>query len=277
MATARMLAVHRGRGNLKKLGRRSESGSHDSRPRAARTAGEVATSPRRRKGRARPGASKTPRRSGAGRPVGRASLLGAAASLFAELGYDAVTTRQILERAGVEAPSLYHHFGSKLGLYRAVLAESSEPFVAAFARLAQRLRSSGPPDARSRLNELVWTMFQGQLRNPETFQIALFEVHRPGPRRYDLIAIWEQLRNVFKATLDEGIASGELEPRGASGEVAANLLLGGLTVYLQLHQMGRQRGLTRRLARQITDALVDGLLPRVERASRVSPVARGAA
>ena len=212
-----------------------------------------------------------------GKPPGRTSLLAAAAALFAELGYDAVTTRQILERAGVEAPSLYHHFGSKLGLYRAVLAESSEPFVESFAQLGGRLRASSPGDVRLRLRELVWAMFQGQLRNPEAFQIALFEVSRPGPRRYDLIAVWEQLRDVFRSTIDAGIASGELELRQSSSEVAANLFLGGLTVYLQLHQVGRQRGLTRRLAGQIADTLVEGIAARTSRSGRVVSAGRGAA
>jgi AcrR family transcriptional regulator len=212
-----------------------------------------------------------------GRPPGRASLLTAAASLFAERGYDAVTTRQILERAGVEAPSLYHHFGSKLGLYRAVLAEGSEPFAADFARLGERLRARGPSDARARLGELIWAMFQGQLRSPETFQIALFEVNRPGPRRYDLIALWERLRDVFKGTLDEGVSSGELDLRQGGAEVAANLFLGGLTVYLQLFQLGRQRGLTRRLARQIAETLVDGIAARPARVGRAAAATHGVA
>lgn len=231
----------------------------------------------------RPVRRKRAGRNSAGAPEGRAlaktpgrtSLLGAAASLFAEFGYDAVTTRQILERAGVEAPSLYHHFGSKLGLYRAVLAESSEPFVESFARLGERLDAARPGDVRSRLCDLVWAMFQGQLRDPETFQIALFEVNRPGPRRYDLVAVWEQLRDVFRTTLDAGVAAGELELRHASSEVAANLFLGGLTVYLQLHQVGRQKGLTRRLAAQIADTLVDGIAARSARPARAASAARG--
>ena len=123
----------------------------------------------------------------AARPPGRASLLEAAAALFAELGYDAVTTRQILERAGVEAPSLYHHFGSKLGLYRAVLSGTSEPFVERFARLGRRLRSDGKASVNDTLTELVWAVFRGALSNPETVQIALFEATRPGPRRYDVL------------------------------------------------------------------------------------------
>ena len=113
----------------------------------------------------------------AARPPGRADLLEAAAALFAELGYDAVTTRQILERAGVEAPSLYHHFGSKLGLYRAVLSGTSEPFVERFERLGRRLRSEGKASVHDTLTELVWAVFRGALSNPEWLR-ACFGFYR---------------------------------------------------------------------------------------------------
>jgi len=198
----------------------------------------------------------------AARPPGRASLLTAAATLFAELGYDAVTTRQILERAGVEAPSLYHHFGSKLGLYRAVLSDTSEPFVERFARIGRRLRDDGKGSVHDTLTELVWTVFRGALSNPETVQIALFEATRPGPRRYDVLSVWEQLRNVFKGVLEDGQASGEFVMPAGGAELAANLFIGGLTVHLQLGSVNRRKALNRRLARQITAAIVEGLTPR---------------
>jgi AcrR family transcriptional regulator len=195
------------------------------------------------------------------RQPGRESLLAAATALFAELGYDAVTTRQILERAGVEAPSLYHHFGSKLGLYRAVLSDTSEPFVERFVRLGTRLRRDADTRAQDVLAEMVWAVFRGALSNPETVQIALFEATRPGPRRYDVMSVWEQLRSVFKAVLEDAQASGELAmPAGGPGLVAT-LFIGSLTVHLQQGTVNR-KVLTRRLARQITAAIVEGLVPR---------------
>ena len=197
----------------------------------------------------------------AARQPGRESLLAAATALFAELGYDAVTTRQILERAGVEAPSLYHHFGSKLGLYRAVLSDTSEPFVERFVRIGTKLRRNDGASAQSVLEEMVWASFRGALSNPETVQIALFEATRPAPRRYDVLSVWEQLRNVFKAVLEDAAASGELVmPAGGAGLVANNFI-GSVTVHLQLATVNR-RMLTRLLARHITAAIVEGLKPR---------------
>ena len=55
------------------------------------------------------------------RGTGRDALLTAAATLFAEHGYDRTTTREIAERAGVDATLIARYFGSKAGLYLAAL------------------------------------------------------------------------------------------------------------------------------------------------------------
>lgn len=60
--------------------------------------------------------------SGGGSP-GRAELLHAAAQVFANRGYMGATTTAIAQLAGVSQPLLYHHFGSKKGLWTAVINE----------------------------------------------------------------------------------------------------------------------------------------------------------
>lgn len=54
---------------------------------------------------------------------GRERLLEAAVRLFAAKGYAATTVRDILRAAGVTAPVLYYHFGSKEGLFVALLRD----------------------------------------------------------------------------------------------------------------------------------------------------------
>jgi AcrR family transcriptional regulator len=53
----------------------------------------------------------------------RRALLDAARTLFDELGYDRATTREIGERAGVDAALIARYFGSKEGLYIATIVE----------------------------------------------------------------------------------------------------------------------------------------------------------
>jgi AcrR family transcriptional regulator len=53
----------------------------------------------------------------------------AARELFAERGYGAVGTEEIVERAGVTRGALYHHFADKKDLFRAVYDQTEKEVV----------------------------------------------------------------------------------------------------------------------------------------------------
>ncbi|WP_122614706.1 TetR/AcrR family transcriptional regulator [Streptomyces sp. Tu 4128] len=55
----------------------------------------------------------------------RAALLEAARDLFGRHGYDAVTLREIGERAGADGSLVARYFGNKAALYRSAMAEES--------------------------------------------------------------------------------------------------------------------------------------------------------
>ena len=81
----------------------------------------------------------------------RRCILDAAASLFAELGFDGTTTRQIASAAGVAEPLVFRHFGSKAGLLEAVIVEPLSAFVEQFAdRWEHEMRTSRKLEARVR-------------------------------------------------------------------------------------------------------------------------------
>lgn len=76
-------------------------------------------------------------RRSSGRPVAgdgdaRSALLRVAATRFSQDGYAGVSTRALLVDAGATAPALYHHFGSKTGLYVAVAATAQQHVLKAF-------------------------------------------------------------------------------------------------------------------------------------------------
>ncbi|MEU5879092.1 TetR/AcrR family transcriptional regulator [Spirillospora sp. NPDC047279] len=60
----------------------------------------------------------------------RDRILRAAARLLAESGGEPVSTRAICNAAGVGAPTLYHHFGDKEGLFDAVASRGFEDYLA---------------------------------------------------------------------------------------------------------------------------------------------------
>jgi AcrR family transcriptional regulator len=63
----------------------------------------------------------------------RNNLLEVGTRLFSERGFAAVSTREIATAAATTLPSISHHFGSKEGLYRAVLQNVSEQMEEQFS------------------------------------------------------------------------------------------------------------------------------------------------
>jgi len=81
----------------------------------------------------------------------RAALLQAARELFADNGYAGTGTEDIVARARLTRGALYHHFGDKAGLFRAVMeavaGELAHRLIA--QQLARPARAEGPdgPDS----------------------------------------------------------------------------------------------------------------------------------
>src|SRR3712207_6233412 len=66
----------------------------------------------------------------------RAALVEAARNLFAERGYAAVGTEEIVAAARVTRGALYYHFSDKRDLFRTVFAEVDRELVEGVARVA---------------------------------------------------------------------------------------------------------------------------------------------
>lgn len=65
-------------------------------------------------------------------------ILRCAIDLFYSRGYDAAGVQEIVDRAGVTKPTLYHYFGSKRGLLEAILRTKFEPLIPELEQLANR-------------------------------------------------------------------------------------------------------------------------------------------
>src|SRR5579863_6132581 len=74
----------------------------------------------------------------------RQQLLTAARGLFAKQGYDAVSIRAVAEAARVNPAMIHYYFGSKQGLYEAMLAATLAPLI---ERLGQVLSGNDDTSA----------------------------------------------------------------------------------------------------------------------------------
>ncbi|MBN1410677.1 MAG: TetR/AcrR family transcriptional regulator [Spirochaetales bacterium] len=61
----------------------------------------------------------------------RSRILENALILFSEKGYDGTGTQEIVDKSGITKPTLYHYFGSKLGLLETLLREKTTDHIAA--------------------------------------------------------------------------------------------------------------------------------------------------
>ena len=150
----------------------------------------------------------------------RAALLAAARELFAERGFIATGREQIAERAGVTRGALYHHFGSKEQLFRAVV-EQLEEEIGEQVMLA----AAGSPDAAEQLR-LGCMAFLDACLDPAVRRVVLIEA--------PVVLGWEQWREIdaqhglslVTHALEAVVASGQMPP--VAVEPLAHLLLGAL-------------------------------------------------
>jgi AcrR family transcriptional regulator len=105
----------------------------------------------------------------------RERILRAAADLLAASGGEPVSTRAVCAAAGIGAPTLYHYFGDKEGLFDAVVAYGFERYLAEKRALPVTGDSIG--DLRR-----GWDAHVGFARSQPTFYLLMFGAIKSGHR-----------------------------------------------------------------------------------------------
>ncbi len=136
----------------------------------------------------------------------RQRLFHAACELFTEKGYASTSVREIVERAGVTKPMLYYHFGSKEGVYLALVNES-------YQELGNMMREAlgFQGNVRQRLllmTENVFDLFHANQREVR-FIHSMYYGPSGGAPEADLEAFHMLLHGGVVGLVAEGIASGE--------------------------------------------------------------------
>lgn len=132
----------------------------------------------------------------------RASLLTAAASLFAARGFDGVTVAEVARQAGTNKALISYHFGGKLGLYRTVLRETFDELL----RRVEPLRTDArPPDQA--LREFVAIVGDtADSRSPHLSRMMLREVIAGGPHLDQEILVYPmRVFAVVREIIERGV------------------------------------------------------------------------
>ncbi|MGD8281853.1 MAG: TetR/AcrR family transcriptional regulator [Gemmatimonadota bacterium] len=177
----------------------------------------------------------------------RSGILEAAAAVVAERGLDAATTREICDRAGVSAPTLYHHFGDKQGLMDAVVTLAYERYLTR----KRALRPTG--NAREDLRR-GWDAHVAFARaNPVLYQLMWPAGSTELPEAARTSAAL--LRERFEELESAGALRSGTTPGQATRALSAALR--GVTAAITRDPTNRDNV---RLSETVRDAIVDALL-----------------
>ena len=189
-----------------------------------------------------------------GRPStgAREALVAAAHELFLERDYDQVSTEEILARSGVSRGAMYHHFPTKLDLFRAVY-EASEQRV--LALVAGELAEAADPFDALILGSRAY------LRQAETNP----ELRRIGLVQSRAVLGWTQWREVaanlglgvVREMVRAAIAAGQISARDP--EPTAQILLGALIEAAMLIAVADDPAAARRESEAVVVELIEGL------------------
>ncbi|MBW6504547.1 TetR/AcrR family transcriptional regulator [bacterium] len=138
------------------------------------------------------------------------AILATASRLFAEKGYSQTTTAEIAREAGVAEGTLYHHFGSKDGIFLTLFDETMEGFLSGIEEIL-----AGGRTGRESLSALVRFHFGYVSGHGEQFLILLrdFPIHLTvehlaagSPQRVRI----DRITELFSRVLARGKSDGTL-------------------------------------------------------------------
>lgn len=185
-----------------------------------------------------------------------ARILTTALDLFAVKGYDATAVREICEAAGITKPTLYHFYGSKDGVFQALVTGAFDQFR---QHIEHGLAGSGP--LRARLKAVARLLFADARQRPKLWRFIHAIVWAPPSTApsTDCSASYESLVALMSRAIDQAVASGELAP--GPTRLRLLVLMGALREAANKYVITGQPELTPELADALIDTIADGWSP----------------
>lgn len=135
----------------------------------------------------------------------KAAILQAATALFAAQGFEATSVQQVAEAAGLARATPSYFFGSKEGLWRAVLEAQNQAAIGVAPRALARLEASAAAEAQ--VHALVDVYFEFLAEQPDFFRLVQWSELQHHPAINDLPSHWDAL-SAAVAAVSEVLARG---------------------------------------------------------------------
>lgn len=191
-------------------------------------------------------------------PDTRQQILQAALCCFAHSGYAGASVQQIVDAAKVTKPVLYYHFGSKEGLYRALIDWAAD----------ERLHRSGEAAARGttlaeKYTEILAATFEFVRQHRELTRLSLgtlFAAKGEVPDQGHCMCKGRQVFDMM-ADLAEGARREGVLKREFSSQELTMGIYGMMNFYVMLHLVTPGQPLNRALAERIVALFLSGGAP----------------
>jgi AcrR family transcriptional regulator len=186
----------------------------------------------------------------------RQRILQAASQVFAEQGYARATTRALAAAAGVNEVTLFRHFGSKKGLFSAIIEAHAAPALS--TAMASRLTD----DYRRDLLFMGSHVLQAMLERRDAMRLMLCEAEHFPEVRQVLAENPRQLRQALAGYLRQQMDRGRVRPLHAAAAAQAfwGMFFAYTTSLWLLDEPLDPELSTEELLEQFVDIFVEGTL-----------------
>ena len=130
-------------------------------------------------------------------------LLETGLELFAHAPYEGVSVQDIVNRVHVTKPTLYHHFGSKLGFYTAVFDQYLMPYLNIVIE-----NSIYQNDLVNNLNEIAKNTISYMMSRPDVFWMLDYALCiSSGAEHYHIVSErLNQMMNAVRTMFEQAVA-----------------------------------------------------------------------
>jgi AcrR family transcriptional regulator len=182
-------------------------------------------------------------------------ILSTALELFAVKGYDATAVREICEAAGITKPTLYHFYGSKDGVFQALVGTG---FLQYRGMVDAALATPG--SFRHRAKVLARSVFESASTKPRFWRFMHSVIWAPPgtalPQTEPCSQFYDGVIGALAVAADKAVREGELMP--GPTDVRMLILMGAMSEAATGYVIAGKPVLTPELADQIIDVIIDG-------------------
>lgn len=185
----------------------------------------------------------------------REAVLESAIAAFARKGYAGTSVHDILRVSGLSKPTLYYYFGSKEGLFRAILESAYDGLHSAMQSSVKEA-----DDCMARLTGITSAIFQFTTAHEHLMRLVfatIFAAPEEIPQNSVNPARRRRVFNFVKRVVTDGRNEGVLTVRYTSDELT-HAFFGTVSHQIRTWLFRTEGSLTRTRARRIVNLFLDG-------------------